>query len=473
MTDQFFGITDTGKEREKNEDTFIAQETADSEFIIACVIDGVGGYAGGEVAAAITRETILKQLESPLDDIISMAIDGFQQANELIVLEKQGKSANQQMACVATLAIVDIPNNKFYYAHVGDTRLYLFRDGSLVKITHDQSFVGYLEENGRLTEEEAMSHPKRNEINKALGFEGHLDKTPDYIETGQSPFLSGDMLLLCSDGLTDLVSSAVITNVLAGKGSLKEKGQRLIDAANHSGGKDNITVVLVQNNKVAPQHKTHLTERTAAVSDTKKSVTAQSHRVETHSSPAPKRNNGTVWVLIFLLLIFMAASGYLYFNRPVRDASPAKSALLIVKKPANEQEIKLQNAIDQVKGKILILSDTAYKSPIIIGRAIEISRDSLLIQAKGSIVLQCDSAYKGSAMILSPKCKSILLDSLSFANFSVGVSFSNSTLKLKNVRFLNCILGVQNGFALANKKYVSGNLLPPELKMDSLPLVNK
>jgi serine/threonine protein phosphatase PrpC len=109
------------------------------------------------------------------------------------------------------MALVDIANNKFYYTHVGDTRLYLFRD-SLVKVSRDHSFVGFLEDNGKLSEEAAMRHPKRNEINKALGFDAQI-ASKDYIETGESPFLPGDMLLLCSDGLTDMVNNSAITSI--------------------------------------------------------------------------------------------------------------------------------------------------------------------------------------------------------------------------------------------------------------------
>lgn len=152
------------------------------------------------------------------------------------------------MACVLTVALADISNNKFYYCHVGDTRLYLFRDNSLVKITRDHSFVGFLEDSGRLSEEAAMRHPKRNEINKALGFDASI-RAEDYIETGESPFLPGDTILLCSDGLSDMVGNSAMTAVLNTGKSLSVKAKALVDAANEAGGKDNITVVLVQNNK--------------------------------------------------------------------------------------------------------------------------------------------------------------------------------------------------------------------------------
>jgi len=137
----------------------------------------------------------------------------------------------------------------FNYAHVGDTRLYLFRDNSLVKVTHDHSFVGFLEDSGRLSEEAAMQHPKRNEINKALGFDEEKFLEPDYIETGESPFLPGDILLLCSDGLSDMLNSRTIIGILSSPQNIKEKSKELINAANKAGGKDNITVVLLQNNK--------------------------------------------------------------------------------------------------------------------------------------------------------------------------------------------------------------------------------
>jgi serine/threonine protein phosphatase PrpC len=254
MADQFFGLTDTGKQRDNNEDTFIAQQSAGNRFIIACVIDGVGGYTGGEVAAALAREAILQRLDKPSGEIIPLIIDCFNQANENILKEKKQNHEYSSMACVATLALIDIEHNQFYYAHVGDTRLYLLRDASLVKISHDQSFVGFLEDSGRLTEEEAMNHAKRNEINKALGFETSLAKDSEYIETGQSPFLPGDMLLLCSDGLTDMVGTAEITGIITQNSSLKDKCRELITAANQHGGKDNITVVLAQNNREAIKH---------------------------------------------------------------------------------------------------------------------------------------------------------------------------------------------------------------------------
>jgi serine/threonine protein phosphatase PrpC len=249
MAKNFVGLTDTGRQRTNNEDTFIA-EVLPKPFITACVIDGLGGYEGGEVAAALAREAIVNTLSRGADDIISLLKQSIIYASQSIQEAKKNPSNENynHMACVVTLSLVDIAGNKFYYAHVGDTRLYLLRDKSLIKITKDQSFVGFLEDNGRLTEEEAMQHPKRNEINKALGFDMAVDAT-DYIETGESPFLPGDMLLLCSDGLTDMINSQTMTNILNSDQSLQQKATALVQSANDAGGNDNITVVLVQNDK--------------------------------------------------------------------------------------------------------------------------------------------------------------------------------------------------------------------------------
>lgn len=213
MAEYFYGITDKGKRREKNEDTFFVREISSTTLLIAGVIDGVGGYQGGDIAAEIARSVILEKLESISGgNVIESLREAIITANAKINETKKEQAVNEQMACVLTCMVADKKNNICWFAHVGDTRLYLLRDHSLVKLSNDHSVVGFLEESGRLSEEEAMRHPKRNEINKALGFEENITK--DFIETGESPFLPGDQLLLCSDGLTDMINSATILQVM-------------------------------------------------------------------------------------------------------------------------------------------------------------------------------------------------------------------------------------------------------------------
>jgi serine/threonine protein phosphatase PrpC len=249
MDNNVFGQTDIGRVRDNNEDAFLAEELLHSGFILGCVIDGVGGYEGGEVAAAITKECVKRNLFSVTpEDLIPRMIGTLKLANDEIYNRKQLDPALEKMACVLTLVLADVENNKFYYAHVGDTRLYLLRDKVLVKITQDHSFVGFLEDSGRLSESAAMSHPKRNEVNQALGFVSTAALKDDFIETGESPFLPGDTLLMCSDGLTDRIDKDQITILLTHHATLRAAASSLIDAANEAGGDDNITVVLVKNN---------------------------------------------------------------------------------------------------------------------------------------------------------------------------------------------------------------------------------
>jgi serine/threonine protein phosphatase PrpC len=469
MSDNFQGLTDTGKQRQNNEDAFIARSTADNRYIIACVIDGVGGYSGGEIAAALAQETVLEKLSSPSGDIAQLLVDVFHIANDKIWEEKQTVKEHSNMACVATLAVADFETNQFYYAHIGDTRLYLLRDGSLVKISRDQSFVGFLEESGRLSEKEAMQHPKRNEIDKALGFKQTADKKEEDIESGQSPFLPGDMLLLCSDGLTDMVDKETISHILNNDASLKAKATQLIDAANENGGKDNVTVVLVQNNKPTKKHEpTKPVENVQAIKETN---AAASSALQKKAVPVPPKTQTTwtTYTLVVLVVVLLVICIGQYFSYRQNDTKSKVTVPVI--KLQNAQEIRLQNAIDSCKGKLLLLSDTVYKSPVVITRPIHINHDTLYIKAKGNIVFQSDTGLHGPAFNLSPSAKLIVMDSLSFKQFDVAIAGYNSALQLKNVRFINCKYQLKNVFNFPDNIYINGSLASIAFKSDSLPKI--
>lgn len=476
MADHFYGLTDTGNERKNNEDTFIAQLSANGRFIIACVIDGVGGYSGGEVAAALAREAILQRLDRPAGEVIPIMIDCFNLANQKILAEKAKVKEHDSMACVASLALIDLERNQFHYAHVGDTRIYLLRDNSLIKISHDQSFVGFLEDSGRLSEEAAMAHPKRNEINKALGFEHNLAKDDDYIETGQSPFLPGDSILLCSDGLTDMVTKEDITQIITQDISLKHKCQQLVAAANQRGGKDNITVVLAQNNKQAANY-----QATKPVPDQKKTnYTSVSNELvkqintppaEPKEVPVKKSGSGLTILFALLALIFLGTSVWLFLKNQTPQPIAEQRFPAPIIKSMDPQQIKLQRAIDSLKGNLLVLSDSAYKSPILVSSPIEIKSDTLFIKTKGTIVLQSDSGYIGAALNLSKQCKLVMLDSLTIKNFQTGIIGYNNSLSLKNVRFVNCVSPIQNLVAIPANKFISGTVAA--FKADSTPITIK
>ncbi len=442
MAEYFYGITDKGKRRDKNEDTFFVREVINRQFVAACVIDGVGGYQGGAIAAGIARSVIMKQLEKFSDNVIDNLQQAIVAANTKINQQKKPGDNNERMACVLTCAVIDIKNNKCWYAHVGDTRIYLFRDNSLIKISSDHSAVGFLEESGRLSEEEAMRHPRRNEINKALGFEEDITEADDFIETGESPFLSGDMLLLCSDGLTDMISSATITSILTATKSIAAKTQALIDAANEAGGNDNITAVLVENNKapkpkpvpVIVERKKEAVLATAVATDA-----AQVKEI----APLKKKDRSrmALWGLFFIGLIGVA---FVLAFQKNKQQSPKYVLPVAAKK--NEELARL---ISQINDNIKTIALQGTENLLQMKEPILISNDSFYLKGNGA-TLMADSLYKGAAFIIAPGAKKIVLDSLVLKNFDVGMMVQKNNLVLKNVLFINCRVPVQYAVSFAD-----------------------
>jgi serine/threonine protein phosphatase PrpC len=482
MADRLFGITDAGRVRENNEDEFITQEVMQNKFMIAGVIDGVGGYAGGEIAAALTKEVILRELETIEPDLISQLSRVFYLANEQIATHKQGDLELMDMACVATLAVIDRQNNLLYYVHVGDTRLYLFRDHSLIKISHDQSFVGFLEDSGRLTEEAAMQHPKRNQINQALGLTSREGMTDAYFETGSSPFLPDDLILLCSDGLTDMVDAALITAVLNGPETLAVKAARLVEEANLAGGKDNVTVVLAKNDKVRASYEFPKPEVVKPVAVSAVAAAAESYTaaeplkstVKTlpeHHVVQHKSGKGLILLLSALCLLFLGTTIWLFLYHTAEGTKleqPGTVLVTPIKPGLNPQEKKISDMLLSLKGDTLLLADTVFKVPVHLSQALTIDRDTLILKTKGNIVFQSDSAYKGPALILSPKCKYVKIDQLVLENFETGVVSYNNALDLKNIRFNKVNYPVQVRFVFPDQFYVNGRLSKRNYAADSL-----
>ncbi|WP_462264754.1 PP2C family protein-serine/threonine phosphatase [Mucilaginibacter sp.] len=461
MDEHYFGLTDVGRVRTNNEDTFMAQPVQDGRYILAAAIDGVGGYNGGEIAAEIAREQLENQFLSAHTEPLQALVNAFGQGNAQIYARKQQERDLDSMACVATAALVDIENNQFYYVHVGDTRLYLFRDHSLIKITNDQSFVGFLEDSGRLSEAAAMQHPKRNEINKALGFGNSLTSEKDYIETGHSPFLPGDLLLLCSDGLTDMVDRQQITAVLLSDAGLAQKAQQLIEAANRNGGRDNVTVVLVHNYKQPQQHiatKPVNTEiQQPAVLN---KVVPQTQEMPPESNPAPepiyKSNYKIVILLSLLCLAFLAAAAWFYWQahqqKPLA-AVPATIPAAAQQQQQSTQLLKLQDTINKLKGNTLQLTGESFAVPLILNDTLKINKDTLYI--KGRLIFKAGTGYTGPAIALGPACRKVVLNGVSFDGFRTGIASINDALQLQQVRFVNCTYPVQVAYVINSAVPVS------------------
>lgn len=245
MKATYHGDTNIGKVRCNNEDNLIAQQIWDDKHILLVVIDGVGGYEGGEVAAEVARHSIIKNLEDFSNaNCIEQLKLAVVNANNDIVQYKLFVPKYGQMGCVLTAALIELDNKIVNIVHIGDTRLYQYHNGLLQKLTHDHSYVGPLEESGKLTEEEAMHHPHRNIIYRFLGDTIHILNDKKFIDAAIFPIHADSQLLLCSDGLYDMVTSEEICQILQKSVTAEEKVQMMIDKANANGGKDNITVIV-------------------------------------------------------------------------------------------------------------------------------------------------------------------------------------------------------------------------------------
>ncbi|MEJ7692782.1 protein phosphatase 2C domain-containing protein [Daejeonella sp.] len=471
MVNNFYGLTDTGKVRGNNEDTFIVQSSKGGDYILASAIDGVGGYSGGEIAAALAKESIIEYFENPGGDLTAMMVQALVNANEKIYKQKIEVKEHDSMACVLTLAVVDIKKNEFHYIHVGDTRLYLLRDGSLVKVTKDQSFVGFLEDSGRLTEEAAMSHPKRNEINKALGFNTGLQNDVDYFETGSSPFLPGDMILLCSDGLTDMVTKQDITDIMTSDATLEDMAQKLIDAANSNGGKDNITAVLVKNDNPLQEQqavtRSDVSKKKVVIEE--KPVPEkiiQEKEVLTTSPPAKRANTTAVMLLSVLSIALLASTIYLLWMRG--QTGSFEEQISGIDTSTVVAETSLSQQFGAMTGDTLVLNDSVYNEPIVLSKSIRLDRDTLYILSRGKIVFIRDSLFRGPAFVIPATGKSIVLNGLSFDGFDIGIASQTKNVRMEGVKFSNVRVPVQFSFPAPADSFMNGSLADIFLRNDSL-----
>ncbi len=222
--------TDTGRQRRGNEDNSFARAPL---FVVA---DGMGGAQAGEVASQLAVEAFAEGLPddgTPEERLTDRVLEANRRIHEL------SRAEHERAGMGTTLTAALLQDSQLVIAHVGDSRAYMFRGGSLIRLTRDHSLVGELVRQGKLTEAQAEEHPQRSIITRALGPEPSVE-----VDTWTYPVQAGDIVLLCSDGLTSMLSEDQITLALAETGSLGASADRLISEANDAGGRDNITVVL-------------------------------------------------------------------------------------------------------------------------------------------------------------------------------------------------------------------------------------
>ncbi|MCP4627875.1 MAG: Stp1/IreP family PP2C-type Ser/Thr phosphatase [bacterium] len=234
---EFFGKTDVGLKRTNNEDDFVISP----ELGFCLAADGMGGAAAGELASRFFAESATevfsgadRRTERETLDLVQKA---FSFANKRILDHVKESVHHKGMGCTAEL--VAFSDEGFVLGHIGDSRTYRLRNGQLKQLTQDHSLVQGQIDQGLITPEEARSHHLRNVILRAVGVSDNLA-----LDLLKGKTFSGDLFLLCSDGLTDMVDDSLIGQVLSSATALPQKVDELIDSAKSAGGLDNITVVL-------------------------------------------------------------------------------------------------------------------------------------------------------------------------------------------------------------------------------------
>ncbi len=239
-----YAKSDVGKVREMNQDYYYISNSLD-EVQLYILADGMGGYNGGEIASKIAVETAknyiennFKEIEKDRDSIIQLLGSSMEYANMVVYEKSQEKPELHGMG--TTLEICLIYNNKVYIGHIGDSRIYRIRKEFIRKLTQDHSYVQKLVKEGKITKEQAEVHPQKNMLTRALGCNAFVE--PDVMVKG---FLKDDILVMCSDGLTNMVKTEIIYQE-ASK-NIEQAPKELVRIANENGGKDNVTVVIIKN----------------------------------------------------------------------------------------------------------------------------------------------------------------------------------------------------------------------------------
>lgn len=245
--------SDVGLVRGHNEDSFLLRAP------LFMVSDGMGGHAAGEVASSIAVETVGEQAPGTADDVLLGA--AVESANMSVIEASEQGIGKPGMGCTATAVLIE--GNRMAVAHVGDSRAYVLRQGTLVRITHDHSYVEELVDSGQITADEARTHPSRSIITRALGSDPDM-----YADHFSLEVNDGDRVILCSDGLSSMISDAEIESLAVSSATPQQAADNLVAAALTAGGSDNVTVVVVDvlNDGLADAARKRLLRRAAFVS---------------------------------------------------------------------------------------------------------------------------------------------------------------------------------------------------------------
>lgn len=236
-----FSMTHIGQRREMNQDYMYTSETAVGNLPnLFLVADGMGGHKAGDYASRFTIEKIVEYItRSEMTEPVAVMKEAVNDANRLLMEEANADTGKLGMG--TTIVAATIVDKSLYAANVGDSRLYVINQESITQITRDHSLVEEMVRLGEMDKEDAKDHPDKNIITRAIGV--FPEVSVDFFETGLE---TADMILMCSDGLTNMVEDEEIKRIILGQRDIVEKTEKLIETANQNGGRDNITVVLVE-----------------------------------------------------------------------------------------------------------------------------------------------------------------------------------------------------------------------------------
>lgn len=241
LTLRWAAVTDIGKVRQENQDAYVVEP----ELQLFMVSDGMGGHRGGAIASEIIAEDLPPMIETKLDQLKSHSSRAVRSLLKKAVAEQsrqlrmEGTSESGYKEMGATIAVALIVGERVYIANLGDSRAYRFRRGKLRQLSKDHSVISELLEDGQIRPDEVEHHVARGQITRYVGME---EKARPYVRS--FPLKGGDRLLLCTDGLTDLVNDSRIAAILDEKSDCQAACEALVEAANAAGGADNVTVVV-------------------------------------------------------------------------------------------------------------------------------------------------------------------------------------------------------------------------------------
>jgi serine/threonine protein phosphatase PrpC len=336
------GGTDTGLRREVNEDRFHVDLTRG----IFILVDGIGGQAAGGKAADIAVMMLRARLERETGPTTDRVREAITIANNEIVRVASSRSEWNGMACVLTVAVVD--EQRATIGHVGDTRLYKLRGDGLEKITRDHSPIGEREDAREISEIDAMRHRRRNEVYRDVGSEPHAQTDPDFIDLLEIPFEPDAALLLCSDGLTDLVESGAINQIVTRlAGRPHDVVNALIEAANDAGGKDNVTVVYVEGELFSASRARSRAAASSVLQTSRESGSARQPAAPDAEPTAPvaREQRSTAQRLVRIALVALLT---IVTVAAVLRWDPSWRAAAIVETPASTQGIAIVRPTESI-----------------------------------------------------------------------------------------------------------------------------